>query len=233
MRVEITLPVRNEARNLPSTVARLLASAAEQLPAWDASILIADNGSTDETGAVAEALSAKHPEVRTWSMAAPGRGGALRRAWMEGEAEVLAYMDVDLSTDLAALPPLLDAVRAGAALAVGSRLLPESEVVGRPLLREVLSRGYSGLVRGLFRPPVRDLQCGFKAIARGAARSLVPRVLDDGWFFDTELILLALHDGLRVDELPVRWTDDVDSRVRILSTVWGDLKGLARVRRSL
>lgn len=230
MRVEITLPVHNEAQVLPQSLPRLLAFVREELPAWQVGLLIADNGSTDGTGALAARMAAEHPEVRTWSMHAAGRGGALRRAWLEGEADVLAYMDVDLSTDLAALPPLLEAVRGGAGLAVGSRLLPGSEVVGRPPQRELLSRGYSALVRALFRPPVRDLQCGFKAIERSAARALVPTVLDDGWFFDTELILQALAAGHRVDELPVRWVDDPDTRVRVLPTVWGDLRGLARLR---
>lgn len=228
-RLDLVVPVLNEAHVLPVTVPRVWSFVRQHLPAWQVQITIADNGSTDGTAEEAERLSAELDGVRWWSTPIAGRGAALKRAWLESEQDVVAYVDVDLSSDLQALPTLVERVHEGYDLAIGSRLLPASQV-SRRLRREVLSRGYSALTRALFHTPFRDAQCGFKALSRDAARALLPRVRDGGWFFDTELLLLAHAAGLRVAEVPVRWVEDTDSRVRILPTVFADLQGLARMR---
>ncbi len=228
-RLDLVVPVLNEAHVLPKTVPRLWSFVRQHLPAWDVVLTIADNGSTDGTAAEAEALAARLEGVRWWSTPIAGRGSALKRAWLGSDRDVLAYVDVDLSTDLEALPTLVERVREGWDLAIGSRLLPGAQVERR-LHREVLSRGYAALIAALFQPSFRDAQCGFKALSRPAARALLPRVQDGGWFFDTELLLLAQAEGMRVAEIPVRWVEDPDSRVRLLPTVAADLKGLARMR---
>ena len=160
-----------------------------------------------------------------------GRGRALKAVWLASEAEVLSYMDVDLSTDLAHLPELIGGVAEGRAdLALGSRLLPASRTT-RGWKRELLSRGYNWLLHRVLGLRVADAQCGFKAIRREAARGLLPQVTDHGWFFDTELLVRAQRAGYRIAEVPVQWGDDLGSTVRLLPTVSGDLKGVWRLRR--
>ena len=230
MPVNITLPVLNEERQLPRAVEQLTAflRAGFGLPY---EIVIVDNGSTDGTWPVARQLESKHPEVRALRLDQRGRGRALRQAWQASQADVLSYMDVDLSTGLEAFPALVNAlpeVRAG--VAVGSRLLPGSRIQ-RCLKRELISRGYNLLVRALFGLRCSDLQCGFKAMTRQAADVLLPLVEDNGWFLDTELLLIADRLSIPIRDIPVRWVEDSDSRVRIVATAWGDLRGLARVWR--
>ncbi len=160
-----------------------------------------------------------------------GRGRALKAVWLASEADVLSYLDVDLSTDLAHLPELIGGVAEGRAdLALGSRLLPASRTT-RGWKRELLSRGYNWLLHRTLGLRVTDAQCGFKAISRRAAQALLPQVQDPGFFFDTELLVLAQRQGWRIAELPVRWVDDPDSRVRLLRTIGQDLKGVWRLRR--
>jgi hypothetical protein len=159
----------------------------------------------------------------------PGRGGALRAAWMRSRADIVAYTDVDLSTDLDALFPLVAPLMSGHSdLAVGSRLAPGART-SRGTKRELISRAYNRLLRVVLRAPVRDAQCGFKAMNVASAQRILPAVHDDGWFFDTELIIRAKRAGMRVFEVPVDWVDDTDSRVKILRTSLDDLRGVARL----
>ena len=230
--VELVVPVYNEAGCLTAQIGRLHDALTVSLPfAWQ--ITIADNGSTDGTGVQADQLAAELPGVATLHLTAKGRGRALREAWTRSRADVLAYTDVDLSTDLAALFPLVTSVLSGhAELAIGSRLAPGSRTI-RGAKRELISRAYNVLLRVAVGARVRDAQCGFKAIRADVARGLLPEVADQGWFFDTELLIRAERHGLRVVELPVDWVDDPDSRVDIVRTVLDDLRGVWRLRREL
>ncbi|MFC4010689.1 glycosyltransferase [Nonomuraea purpurea] len=230
--VDIVIPVLNEERALPGCVSTLadFLRAGFPLP-WR--ITIVDNGSTDATWPVANALAAEFERVHARRIDVRGRGAALRAAWRESPAEVVAYMDVDLSTDLDALFPLVASVASGhSEIAVGTRLA-HSARIRRSLRREVVSRGYNALLRYGFGAGFSDAQCGFKAARTDVVRPLMDKIEDDGWFFDTELLLLAEHNGLRVHEVPVDWIEDVDSRVRIVRTAVDDLKGLARVAWSM
>lgn len=228
--VDIVIPVLNEERQLPESV-RKVHDFVQQRPERDWRIVIADNGSTDRTAAVAEEIARAMPIVRLTRLDQRGRGRALKKAWLESQADVRCYMDVDLSTDLQHLPGLVAAVAdEGYDIAIGSRLSKGSRVIGRPLKREIASRGYSALFRTLFLTKFRDAQCGFKAVSAGAARAILPLVKDTGWFFDTELLIIGQYSGFRIREIPVRWVDDPDSRVRIIRTAAGDLKGLLRLR---
>jgi putative flippase GtrA len=167
--------------------------------------------------------------VRVLRLAERGRGRALRAAWSASDARVVAYMDVDLSTDLRALLPLLAPLLSGhSELAIGTRLVRSARVVRGPE-RELISRSYNRLLRLALRARFSDAQCGFKAARTDAVRPLLDEVRDDGWFFDTELLVLAQRRGLRIHEVPVDWVDDPDSRVRIVATAIGDLRGVARL----
>src|SRR5947199_8015396 len=230
--VDIVVPVRNEERDLAPSVWRLVTYLRESFP-FHARITIADNGSTDATWAIAGRLARELPEVRAVHMDLPGRGRALRAIWSRSDAEVLAYMDVDLSTDLNALLPLVAPLLSGHSdLAIGSRLARSARVVRGPK-REVISRCYNALLRLALRVRFSDAQCGFKAVRADRARALLPLLRNSGWFFDTELLVLAERTGLRIHEVPVDWVDDPDSRVDIVATAVGDLKGVWRLGRDL
>jgi glycosyltransferase involved in cell wall biosynthesis len=211
--VDIVIPVYNEERVLASTVDRLTAFLDRDLPyRWR--IVIANNQSTDRTREVGESLSSADARVTVLTLPRKGRGLAVREAWLSSDADIVSYMDADLSTDLRYLPLLVENVRQTYDMAVASRLLPASRVV-RSAKREQLSRAFNRLIRTLFRTRFTDTQCGFKAMRRDVAGVLLPHVHGEGWFFDVELLVLAERNGFRVLELPVEWTDDPDSRVRL------------------
>jgi putative flippase GtrA len=230
--VDVVVPVYNEEADLGPSVRRLHAYLSERFPfTWR--ITIADNASNDATPLVAAALAAELPGVRVVRLEEKGRGRALRTVWSASDAEVVAYMDVDLSTDLDALLPLVAPLISGHSdLAIGSRLARSARVVRGPK-REIISRSYNRLLRLALRVRFSDAQCGFKAVRADRARTLLPLVRDSGWFFDTELLVLAERSGLRIHEVPVDWVDDPDSRVDIVATAVADLKGVWRLGRDL
>ncbi|GAA3447863.1 glycosyltransferase [Planomonospora venezuelensis] len=228
--VEIVVPVYNEQRVLAESVRRLHAYLTATFP-YGFRITIADNASTDATWPIAADLSRELPHVRAVHLDAKGRGRALRRVWSGSDADVVGYMDVDLSTDLDAFLPLVAPLLSGHSdLAIGTRLSRSSNVVRGPK-REFISRGYNLLLRGAMGAGFSDAQCGFKAVRTEIAQALLPAVEDEEWFFDTELLLLAERHGLRIHEVPVDWVDDPDSRVDIVKTIKDDLRGMARVAR--
>ncbi len=229
--VEVVIPVLNEERALPACVATLRAFLGERLKDHAWRITVADNGSTDATLAVAEGLVREHPgELSVVHLDQRGRGRALRRAWLESDADIVSYMDVDLSTDLEAFPKLVSAIaNDGYHVATGSRLSRGSHTT-RSLKREAVSRSYNLIIRAMLWTRLADTQCGFKALSREAARALVPLVVNNHWFFDTELLLIAVKRGFRVKEVPVTWREDPDTRVKIVQTAMEDLRGLARLR---
>ena len=228
--VELVVPVHNERLVLEPNVERVHAFLSAQ-DGFTWSIVIAENASTDGTLPIAEQLAARLPSVRVLHLPEPGRGRALRTAWLASEAAVVAYMDVDLSTDLAGFPRLVEPVLTGqAGIAIGSRLVAGASTVRGPK-REFISRAYNAILHATLRTDFADAQCGFKAVRRDVAQALLPYVVDDGWFFDTELLVLAERLGIEVREVPVTWVDDPDSRVRILPTARADLRGVLRLLR--
>ena len=230
--LDVVVPVFNEQADLERSVRRLHAHLRETFP-YPFRITVADNASTDETPRIAARLAATLPETRWLRLSEKGRGRALQAAWSNSRAPVLAYLDVDLSTDLAALLPLVAPLISGHSdIAIGTRLARGARVVRGPR-REVISRCYNALLRSTLAVGFSDAQCGFKAVRRDVAERLLPLVQDTGWFFDTELLVIAERAGLRIHEVPVDWVDDPDSRVDILSTALADLRGIARIGRAL
>src|SRR5215213_9544251 len=228
--VEIVLPVYNEERVLAESVGKLHAYMRADV-FHDRRITIADNGSRDGTLEIAEKVAIDLPRVAVVHVPEAGRGRALTRAWISSNADVLAYMDIDLSTSLQSLPPLLDVVATGRADVASGTRLGRGARTNRSFQREVLSRGYVFMINAAFRGlHLRDTQCGFKAISRECAQTILPLVRDTGWFWDTELLLLAAKGGWNVHYVPVRWEEDTDSRVKIASTVSKDVRGLWRMR---
>ncbi|WP_327414912.1 bifunctional glycosyltransferase family 2/GtrA family protein [Streptomyces sp. NBC_01233] len=230
--LDVVIPVFNEEKDLGPCVRRLHEHLTRTFP-YPFRITVADNASTDRTPEVAAGLAAALDGVRSTRLEEKGRGRALRTVWSDSEAPVLAYMDVDLSTDLNALLPLVAPLISGHSdLAIGTRLARSSRVV-RGAKREFVSRAYNLLLRSSLAARFSDAQCGFKAIRREVAERLLPLVEDTGWFFDTELLVLAERAGLRIHEVPVDWVDDPDSTVHIVRTATEDLKGVWRVGRAL
>ena len=230
LRVDVVIPVLNEQAQLASSVETLRSYLAEHSPyRWQ--VVVVDNGSTDDTPSIANSLAEKYGDVSYLRLEERGRGRALRTAWMTSDADIVSYMDVDLSTNLDSFGPLIDALADGGYdVAIGSRLKRGASIT-RQWKREVISRAYNLLIRGFFpRRRFSDAQCGFKALSRRAADELVPLIEDQAWFFDSELLLRAEQRGYEIYEVPVGWVEDLDSRVKVMRTAWEDVKGLVRVR---
>jgi glycosyltransferase involved in cell wall biosynthesis len=230
--VDIVIPVLNEAHVLEKSVATVLAYAGSHLP-YNWQIVVVDNGSTDGTQDVARRIAEREPRVRFIYLQQRGRGRALRHAWLQSKADVVCYMDVDLSTRLGHLPELIRAVaHGGYDVATGSRLMRDSATT-RSFRREVISRIYNVFLKTVLVTRFSDAQCGFKAVNRRAVEAIVPQIEDQSWFFDTELLVLAEKQGYRIKDIPVVWVEDDDSRVKIFKTGWEDIKGVFRLRRQL
>ena len=229
--VDVVIPCYNEVTVLRASVERTL-RLFDANPAYRWRIVVADNGSTDGTGALATELETAHPgRVHAHLLTVKGRGLALREAWTASTADIVTYMDVDLSTDVEHLPQLVAMVHSGRYdIAIGTRLARGARTK-RSLKREITSRGYVALIRTTFpRLKITDAQCGFKALSRRAVDMLVPQIENRMWFFDTELLILAHRAGMKIGELPVRWDEDPETKVHILKTASEDIRGLLRMR---
>ncbi len=229
--VDIVIPVYNEQHVLPQTIPTLRGFLLETGFPYSWRIVIADNASIDDTPNVGRRLAEQYSDdVEYVRIEQKGRGRALKKTWLESPMDIVSYMDVDLSTDLAAFVPLITAIAEdGYDVAIGSRLAPGAQV-SRSIKRRVLTRGYNTLIKATFFTRFSDAQCGFKAVSREAAQRVVPLIEDNNWFFDTELLILAEKMDYRVKDVPVAWVEDPDTRVKIGSTVAEDLRGLLRLR---
>jgi glycosyltransferase involved in cell wall biosynthesis len=228
--VDILLPVYNEQHVLEKSVTTLRKFLRDNVDDFDWIITIGDNASTDKTLEVAQDLEKRFDDVRVFHLGQKGRGRMVKYAWNKSEADILTYMDIDLSTDLKSFPPMVRAIMEGYDVAIGSRQYKGAEV-DRGFKREAISRGYIWILKILLRFPFTDAQCGFKAVSKKLVNDLFDRIEDDEWFFDTELLHLAHRNGYKVKELPVRWIEDRDTRVKITRTAWLDIKGVFRMRK--
>lgn len=229
--LHVVLPVYNEEVELADSVGKLTRFLSEHLTDFDWTVIVADNASTDKTLAIAQGLSARDPRVRVVHLPLKGRGRAVKQVWTKERADFHSYMDLDLSTDLKHFPPLVRSLQKGHDIAIGTRNLSTSSVRGRSLMRTITSKGYIFLIRLMFPVHFSDAQCGFKAITQQAADALIPKIVDDGWFFDTELLILGEEAGMKIYQEPVTWTDNPGSTVRVWKTIKGDLDGLWRLYR--
>jgi len=229
LRVDVVIPVLNEAHVLERSI-RTLWNFLRNNFVYRWRIVIADNGSTDGTFEIARHLSEQLDGVTCIHIDERGRGRALRKAWTASDADIVSYMDVDLSTELTALPRMVDALAVeGYDVAVGSRLARGSKIK-RCIKREIISRMYNAFLKALLFTKFSDAQCGFKALTRNVVDNVVPQIKDQAWFFDTELLVLAEKQGYRIKDIPVTWVEDSDSRVKIIQTAWEDIKGVFRLR---
>ncbi len=228
--VDILLPVYNEEHVLEKSITTLRQFLQDNVSHFDWVITVGDNASTDNTLAKAEELSQRFKDVRVFHLPQKGRGRMVKYAWKKSEADVLSYMDIDLSTGLEAFPPMVDAILDSYDVAIGSRQYKGANV-DRGFKREAISRGYIWILKLLLGFPFTDAQCGFKAVSKKLVNDLFHMIEDDEWFFDTELLFLAHQNNYKVKELPVRWIEDRDSRVKIMRTAWLDIVGVFRMRK--
>lgn len=227
--VDIVIPVYNEQIDLPQSIHTLTHFLSDHLREFNWKILIADNASTDNTLSIANQIAKENHHVRVVHLDQKGRGRAVKRAWSQSSADVVAYMDVDLSSDLRHFPNLIQSLLRGYDVAIGTRNIEGSQVYGRNLLRTITSKTYIFLIKFFFWVHFSDAQCGFKAVTKRIVKEVLPYIRDDEWFFDTELLILSERLGYRIFEEPVKWIDNPGSTVRVMKTAEGDLKGLVRL----
>jgi len=227
--VNIVLPVYNEEKELAQSTTVLVGFLEKHLTDFRWHVTIADNASTDGTLKAAKLLAVKYPNVSCIHLAQKGRGRAVKYVWTRCHDDYVAYMDIDLSTDLKHLPPILHALERGFDMAIGSRNTRGARVYGRGLMRNITSKGYISLIKLFFWVHFTDAQCGFKAVTRRVVEELIPDIEDNEWFFDSELLLIGEKRGLRIYEEPVSWVDNPGSTVRVMRTAIGDLTGLWRL----
>lgn len=222
--LEITVPVYNEEKELEKNIAELSAFCYKNLNNYEWVITIADNASTDNTPVIAATIAKKDQRVVHFRLEQKGRGRAVKRVWSQSGADYCVYMDLDLSTDLVHLPTLTAALEKGYDIAIGSRLAKGAHVEGRTLLREILSRTMNFIfIQLFFQTHFTDAQCGFKAVTKKVVEELIPKIEDNGWFFDGELLILSEKMGYKIYEEPVHWVDNPGSTVRLYSTIIGDI----------
>lgn len=227
--LNIVIPVYNEEQELAASVTTLVSFCRDHLPGINWSITIADNASTDSTYAIGHKLAQQYTQVTVVRLKLKGRGRAVKYVWENQTADVNAYMDVDLSTDLKHFPALVGSLSRGYDIAIGTRNAWGARVYGRSALRTFTSKMYILLIKCMFWVHFSDAQCGFKAVSRRVVTQIIPHIADDEWFFDTELLVLSEKIGLRIYEEPVTWIDNPGSTVRVLKTAQGDLEGLWRL----
>lgn len=227
--LNVVIPVYNEEKELEESVRTLHRFLSAEFGDFDWNITIVDNASVDRTYTLAKTLASKFSRVRALHLDQKGRGKAVKHAWREYPADVNAYMDVDLSTDLKCFPPLVGSLVRGYDIAIGSRNARGARVYGRSLFRTITSKSYILLIKFFFWVHFSDAQCGFKAVTKKVVEELVPEIVDDEWFFDSELLIVGEKTGLRIYEEPVSWIDNPGSTVRVMKTAEGDLMGLWRM----
>lgn len=231
--VEIVVPVYNEEKELEKNITKLSDFCSENLKNYDWNITIADNASTDNTPLIAASIEKKNHRISNFRLEQKGRGRAVKQVWVESGKDLCVYMDLDLSTDLVHLPKLLSVLQSGFDIAIGSRLAFGARVEGRTFIREITSRTLNFFfIQFLFHTHFTDAQCGFKGVTKKIVERVIPHIKDNGWFFDGELLITSEKAGYKIYEIPVHWMDNPGSTVRLVSTIWNDLKVIWRLLRT-
>jgi len=229
---DCVIPVHNDEKRLAANIETLHAFLEESLSRYDWCIIIADNASTDATPEIGRRFAGSLSRTVYHRLEKKGRGRALRETWMHSNADFVSYMDVDLSTNLKAVPEMMELFERGWQVILGSRLIAGANIT-RCRHREIISRGWNFLVGAVFNTRFSDAQCGFKGLSREAKETLVPQTRDTKWFFDTELLVLAEKQGFTMHEIAVEWIEDVGSTVQLARTIFDDLAAMTRLKSEL
>ena len=234
--INITFPVYNEEKVLEQKIKKFYNFLKNNKKfKYKFEIIISDNKSTDRTKIIGKKLEKKYNEIKYLRVERKSRNYAIKKSWLSSKAEIVSYMDIDLSTDLKYFIPMINMlIEEKYELVVGNRLGKNSKVLNRNLKREILSRGYNLLLRIIFFHKIKDHQCGFKGMYKSSFVDLNKNIKDikeEIWFFDTELILRAVRNKMKIGEIDVKWTDDLDSSVNVIKAIIEDLKGIYRVKK--
>ncbi len=235
MKILIVIPAYNEEKILADTTSKLYNFCGNNLKD-DWQLVIVNNKSTDKTTTIAKSLAGKYNQISYLYLDKKGKGRAIRAGWLKDLADIYCFMDADLATDLSALPSLIQEIKNGYDLVIGSRFCPQSKVK-RSLSRRLISKFYRLVLKIIFKTKIKDVPCGFKAISSKVKKELLPQVKNEEWFFDSELVILAEKQGYKIKEIPVTWTEprqkDNKSRVKILPIICSYFKEFINLKRRL
>ncbi len=228
--ISIVIPAYNESARIEMALARVLACAKERH--WDAEVLVVDDGSTDDTVVIVQRWMAEHPNLYLFENPGNrGKGYSVRNGLLQALGEIVMFTDADLSAPIEEAERLLEAIYAGADVAIGSRWLDKQrQTRHQPLYRRFFGRCYNSLTRLVMGLPYKDTQCGFKAFRRSAARLIFPLQTIERWGFDPEILFIALKLGFRVIEVPVTWGHDERSRISYLRDGSQMLREMVEIR---
>lgn len=227
--VLLVIPIYNEEKIIENTVRETIKYLNENTK-YSYILVVADNASTDSSPEIVKNLQKEIPFLEYVRLPKKGRGLALHTVWKDFNAEVVAYMDADLSSPLTSLPNIIDPILNNESdVTFGSRLLPPGQAINRKGKRELTSQGYNFLLQFILGATFKDAQCGFKAISKEKFNQVEEEIKNQNWFYDTELLLISQYKGLRLKEVPITWVDDPDSSVKVFKTIVENLKEMGRV----
>lgn len=232
MNIEITIPVLNEEETIKEKISEMIDYVVKNLSNRNIKFIIADNGSTDMTEEYSQELIKKYKNLKYIKLPEKGVGLALKASWSSSEADYVGYMDLDIATDLSALKDVVLEMDKGSEIINGSRLLKKSEVINRTFIREFTSRMFNFLLKVILKVKFTDGMCGFKFFKRKTIQSLINTGIDTkGWFFSTEILVKGYWKGIEIKEIPVKWTDDRNSKVKIISLSLNYLKNIFKLKK--
>lgn len=235
MKIVIAVPAYNEGKIIEANILKLAEFAGQKIKdEWV--VVVADNASLDNTAEIVKRMALKFLPIKYLFVPEKGKGHAIKAAWESELADIYIFMDADLSTDISALPELIEKIKAGNDLAVGSRYLADSKVT-RSIWRIIFSRFYFFILKMLIGLKSSDAPCGFKAINSKTKDIILPQVENLEWFFDSELLILSEKNNFLISEVPVVWRDiresNDKSRVNPFVVGWDYLKEVIRLKKSI
>ncbi|MBD3359736.1 MAG: glycosyltransferase [Candidatus Buchananbacteria bacterium] len=229
-KILLALPVYNEEKVLEKSVLKLYNYFKNNIKD-DWQIVIVNNASIDKTKKVADSLAQKFLKVDSLNLEDKGRGNALKNVWQKYEADIYAYCDIDLATDIFAFKKLFNSIINGSAnIAIGARYIKGSQTK-RTLNRLIYSKVYIFLVRLFFPTKIKDFQCGFKAVDKKTVSEILPLVKDKEWFFDTELLLIAEKNDFKIKEIAVQWKENPETKVKFIRTIYDYIENLIKFKK--
>lgn len=231
MKVLIVLPCYNEAKILAKNITKLFYFCQKNIK-QEFNIIIADNFSNDNTSQIAKSLAQKFHSVKYFRLNQKGKGMAIKKAWQEHKSDYYVFMDMDLSTDIIALPQTLNILQTNQVdIVIGSRYLKESKST-RSLFRLFVSKSYNFLIKFLFACKIKDMANGFKAVNQAVVSQILPLTTNNKWFFDSEMVLIASIKGLKIKEIPIKWEDSMERipRINVLKTSLEYIKELVKLK---
>jgi glycosyltransferase involved in cell wall biosynthesis len=232
MKILLTVPVYNEEKIISKSIQKLHNYMSKEInQPWE--IAIISNGSKDKTRLIIKQLEKKYSHIIGIHIRKKGRGNALKYVWLHHNADIYAYCDIDLATKISSLKNLFNEIKNGSNIVIGSRYHKKSKSK-RNFIRFILSRSYIYFCQILFKTNINDFQCGFKAIDKNIVKNILPKIKNENWFFDTELLLKAEKKRkYKIKEIPINWTENENSNVIIPLIICQFIKECFQLKKQL